>query len=149
MTGGACPSHQHTTCLVQRLAGTGCVLLGPSVALPSASPSLPLDACPAPPSRVFPPQADELKTLVDLGGGVHCQARVPDPSRVFLACGLGFYAECAVGSESSRVLALRRSALQARQQACIDQAAGIRTSLAFVSQALGQLMSLAEQPTRR
>lgn len=36
----------------------------------------------------------ELKTQMDLGAEVYCQARVPDTSRVFIGIGLGFLLEC-------------------------------------------------------
>lgn len=48
-----------------------------------------------------------MKSLVDLGSGVHCQAEVPDTSRIFLSIGLGFHLECEL-PEASSVLALRR-----------------------------------------
>eukprot|EP00731_Ephydatia_muelleri_P023651 Em0015g1234a len=34
-----------------------------------------------------------LKTIVDLGANFYAQARVMDPSRVFVAVGLGFFVE--------------------------------------------------------
>ena len=36
---------------------------------------------------------EELRTMVDLGSQVYCQAEVPDTSRLFVAVGLGFHAE--------------------------------------------------------
>ena len=35
----------------------------------------------------------ELKTLVDIGAEVYCQAKVPDISRVYISVGLGFHVE--------------------------------------------------------
>ena len=37
--------------------------------------------------------SDQLRTLVDLGSQVYCQAEVPDTSRIFVSVGLGFHAE--------------------------------------------------------
>lgn len=36
---------------------------------------------------------EELRTMVDLGSQVYCQAEVPDTSRIFVSVGLGFHAE--------------------------------------------------------
>ena len=36
---------------------------------------------------------EELRTMVDLGSQVYCQAEVADTSRLFVAVGLGFHAE--------------------------------------------------------
>ena len=36
---------------------------------------------------------EELRTMVDLGTQVYCQAEVPDTSRIFVCVGLGFHAE--------------------------------------------------------
>lgn len=36
---------------------------------------------------------EELRTMVDLGAQVYCQAEVPDTSRIFVSVGLGFHAE--------------------------------------------------------
>ena len=36
---------------------------------------------------------EPLKTKVDLGCNFYCQARVPDPSMVMVAVGLGFFLE--------------------------------------------------------
>ena len=46
----------------------------------------------------------ELKTQVELGAEVYCQARVPDTSRVFIGIGLGFHLECTLDEVSGLVL---------------------------------------------
>ena len=42
---------------------------------------------------------EELRTMVDLGSQVYCQAEVPDTSRIFVSVGLGFHAEMTLVSE--------------------------------------------------
>lgn len=80
----------------------------------------------------------QLKALVDLGVGVHCQAHVPDTSRIFLAVGLGFHLECSL-DEAPRVIQLRAAALAAKVDECVERAAQIRAHLAFVVEALAEL----------
>ena len=36
---------------------------------------------------------EPLKTKVDLGCNFYCQARVPDPTKIFVSVGLGFFVE--------------------------------------------------------
>ena len=36
---------------------------------------------------------EPLKTKVDLGCNFYCQARVPDPTKIFMSIGLGFFVE--------------------------------------------------------
>ncbi len=55
----------------------------------------------------------ELKTLVEIGSGVYCQARVPDTSRIFMSVGLGFQVECTL-EEAVEVAERRRAALLVR-----------------------------------
>ncbi|KIY94789.1 hypothetical protein MNEG_13172 [Monoraphidium neglectum] len=92
----------------------------------------------------------ELKSLVDLGSGVFCQARVPDASRLFVAVGLGFHVECTL-EEAAQLAERRREALQARfacvcphakVDECIDDAAQVRAHIRFVAQAIGELQQL-------
>lgn len=89
----------------------------------------------------------ELKTLVDLGSGAYCQARVPDTSRIFVAVGLGFHVECTLG-EAAALAERRREALQSPQakvDECVQEAAQVRTHIRFVAQAIGELQQLGSR----
>ena len=48
---------------------------------------------------------EEMRTLVDLGSQVYCQAEVPDTSRVFVNVGLGFHAEMDLDQAEERTVA--------------------------------------------
>ena len=85
----------------------------------------------------------ELRTLVELGAGVRCAARVPDSRRVFVHVGLGFHPELtraeAVAAAEARAAHLR--ARLAEQQAAVGRVAahlelateGVRELLALPS----------------
>ncbi|KAI8462874.1 MAG: Prefoldin subunit-domain-containing protein [Monoraphidium minutum] len=83
----------------------------------------------------------ELKTLVDIGSGVHCQARVRDTSRIYMAVGLGFHVECSL-DEAAALAERRRDALQEKVEVCIQEAAQVRAHMRFVAQAIGELQQL-------
>mmetsp|Transcript_21076 Transcript_21076/g.53568 ORF Transcript_21076/g.53568 Transcript_21076/m.53568 type:complete len:146 (+) Transcript_21076:94-531(+) len=83
----------------------------------------------------------ELKTQVDLGAEVLCQARVPDTSRVFLGIGLGFHVETDL-SDAPRVIGIRTAALKQKEADSLLQAGKIRAHIKLVEGALAELQKL-------
>lgn len=84
----------------------------------------------------------EVKSLVDLGSGVHCQAAVPDATRICVSVGLGFHVECTL-EEAARVAEARAKLLQDKIGTCVHEAAQVRVHLRFVMQAIGELQQLS------
>jgi prefoldin subunit 5 len=83
-----------------------------------------------------------MKAQVEVGPGVLCRAVVPDTSHVFIAIGLGFHLELALGQEAGRAIDLKQAALRAQAERATDKAARIKAHLKFVSEAIAELMQL-------
>lgn len=82
-----------------------------------------------------------LKSRVEVGPGVYCRALVPDTSKIFISIGLGFQLEVTL-DEAGRVVDNRQEVLRGHVDRCIDKAARIRANLAFVTEAIRELMEL-------
>lgn len=83
----------------------------------------------------------ELRTLVELGPGVRCAARVADSRRVFVALGLGFHAEL-TRPEALAAAAARATHLRARLAIAIDAVARITAHLELASEGVRELLAL-------
>ncbi|KAL6753865.1 hypothetical protein V8C86DRAFT_3139544 [Haematococcus lacustris] len=83
----------------------------------------------------------QLKSQVELGMGVRCEALVPDTSNVFINIGLGFHAEVAL-ADAPRVIALRKVALAAQVARVLQQCGEIRANIKLTEGALAQLQQL-------
>jgi prefoldin subunit 5 len=84
-----------------------------------------------------------LKTLVDLGNEVLCQALVPDTSSVFINIGLGFHLECML-DEAPRVIQIRREVLERKVQEASVRAAKIKAHIKMTEEGIRELMGLSE-----
>lgn len=82
-----------------------------------------------------------LKSLVDLGSEVYCQAQVQDTSSVYISIGLGFHLECSL-DEAPRVIELRRAVARAKLEDATTQSAKIRAHIKLVEGGLMELMNL-------
>ena len=86
----------------------------------------------------------ELRTLVELGAGVRCAARVPDSRRVFVHVGLGFHPELTrpegVAAAEARAAHLR--ARLAEQQAAVGRVAA---HLELATEGVRELMALPSE----
>ena len=83
----------------------------------------------------------ELRTLVELGAGVRCAARVPDSRRLFVHVGLGFHPEL-TRAEALAAAAARTAHLSARlaeEQAAV---ARVQAHLELASEGVRELMAL-------
>lgn len=75
---------------------------------------------------------------VDIGCGVYCEAKVPDPSTLYIDIGLGFHLECT--TEEARVLAsMRLQLLEERLSAYSEQTKKLQEQLEFAETAMKHL----------
>ena len=90
--------------------------------------------------------AAELRTLVELGAGVRCAARVPDARRLFVHVGLGFHPELtrpeALAAADARAAHLRDRL--AREQAAV---ARVAAHLELATEGVRELTALPTQGT--
>ncbi|XP_041345218.1 protein UXT isoform X3 [Pyrgilauda ruficollis] len=98
---------------------------------------------------VFEQQAQDadapLHTQVDLGCNFFVSAEVPDPRRVFVALGFGFFAELTL-PEALRHLERRLSLLQRLSDSLTRDGAKIRAHIRLVLEGLRELQGLQEPP---
>ena len=82
-----------------------------------------------------------MRTLVDLGSQVYCQAEVPDTSRVFVNVGLGFHAEMDL-SQAEAFAEKKVAALRVRVKARVDEVANVQSHVKLVTEGIRELMQL-------
>ncbi|XP_058717505.1 protein UXT isoform X4 [Poecile atricapillus] len=85
--------------------------------------------------------AAPLHTQVDLGCNFFVSAEVPDPQRVFVALGFGFFAELTL-PEALRHLERRSSFLQRLSESLTRDGAKIRAHIRLVLEGLRELQGL-------
>ncbi|XP_062370403.1 protein UXT [Cinclus cinclus] len=86
-----------------------------------------------------------LHTQVDLGCNFFVNAEVPDPQRVFVALGFGFFAELTL-PEALRHLERRSSLLQRLSDSLTRDGAKIRAHIRLVLEGLRELQGLQDPP---
>jgi prefoldin alpha subunit len=86
---------------------------------------------------------EEMRTLVDLGAQVYCQADVPDTSRVFVSVGLGFHAEMTL--EEAEAFAERKME-KLRQDVAkkIEEVADVQSHVKLVAEGIRELAQLTD-----
>jgi len=85
-----------------------------------------------------------LKTKVDLGCNFYVQARVPDPSRLFLEVGLGFFVELTL-DEALKVIERKTRALEGRATALTQDACKVKANIKLTLEGLRELQRLAAE----
>lgn len=85
--------------------------------------------------------ATELRSLVELGAGVRCAARVPDARRVFVHVGLGFHPEL-TRPEALAAAAARAAHLCARLAEQHAAVARVAAHLELASEGVRELLAL-------
>lgn len=84
---------------------------------------------------------DSMRTLVDLGSQVYCQAEVDDTSRVFVNVGLGFHAEMSL--EECEKFALKElDKLKKEIDVRISEVANVQSHVKLVTEGIRELMQL-------
>lgn len=86
-----------------------------------------------------------LKTIVDLGANFYAQARVMDPSRVFVAVGLGFFVEFTI-DEALGFIDKKVALLTGKTNELTEQATQIRARIKLVLEGLEELQFKGEPP---
>ena len=84
---------------------------------------------------------EEMRTLVDLGSQVYCQAEVPDTSRVFVNVGLGFHAEMDL-AQAEAFAEKKIAALREKVKARVDEVANVQSHVKLVTEGIRELMQL-------
>ncbi|KNC81571.1 prefoldin, alpha subunit [Sphaeroforma arctica JP610] len=80
----------------------------------------------------------ELKTLVDIGQNIYCNARVPNCSELFVDIGFGFQLEMTV-EEADAYIEEKLALLQLKADAITEKANGVRANIKTVLRALQEL----------
>mmetsp|Transcript_63505 Transcript_63505/g.200855 ORF Transcript_63505/g.200855 Transcript_63505/m.200855 type:complete len:110 (+) Transcript_63505:476-805(+) len=88
-----------------------------------------------------------LRSRVDLGSQVFCEAEVPDTSMIYVKVGLGFMVECTL-DEALRIAALRESVLEEQRAAKLAAEASIRAHIKLVLEGVRELMNLPPERGR-
>lgn len=86
-----------------------------------------------------------LRTQVDLGCNFYVNAEVPDPQRLFVALGYGFYAELTL-PEALRHLDRRSRMLDKLSQSLTRDGAQIRAHIRLVLEGLRELQGFQDSP---
>lgn len=90
--------------------------------------------------------AAPLRTLVDLGGEVLCQAEIEPGSMLFVNVGLGFHVAL-TAAEAKAYAARRKPLLEKRLQERRAEAAAVQANIKLVTEGIRELMRLpAEGP---
>eukprot|EP00118_Oscarella_pearsei_P020086 m.216396 g.216396 ORF g.216396 m.216396 type:complete len:144 (+) comp39867_c0_seq3:405-836(+) len=80
----------------------------------------------------------EMKTQIDLGCNFYAQARVNDPSRIFLSIGLGCYVEM-THDEALSYMEKKEAQLKKRCSDLIRQSAYIQAQIKLVLEGLNEI----------
>lgn len=87
---------------------------------------------------------EPLKTKVDLGCNFYVQARVPDPSRVFVEVGLGFFVE--LGLDEALAFAQRKAgALEGQADRLTGDACKVKANIKLTQEGLRELQRLSAE----
>eukprot|EP01065_Artemidia_motanka_P051816 TRINITY_DN9196_c1_g2_i1.p1 TRINITY_DN9196_c1_g2~~TRINITY_DN9196_c1_g2_i1.p1 ORF type:complete len:166 (+),score=24.38 TRINITY_DN9196_c1_g2_i1:106-603(+) len=83
-----------------------------------------------------------LKTMVDVGKGFYLQARVPDPTRIFINVGLGVHAEMDL-EQAAAHLQKREDDLEKQAQVLTQKASAVKVQLKIVLEAMAERSGVA------
>jgi len=89
----------------------------------------------------------ELRTMVDLGAQVYCQAEVPDTSHIFVNVGLGFHAELTL-DEALAFAEKKLVGLRGDLRERVEEAASIQSHVKLVTEGIRELMLLSPESNR-
>ncbi|XP_065184984.1 protein UXT homolog [Sycon ciliatum] len=80
----------------------------------------------------------ELRTKVDLGCNFYVQAKVPDPKKVCVAVGFGFFVECSL-DEALGIIEKRVALLNKKSEQLTEDSSKIKANIRVVLEGLGEL----------
>ena len=91
---------------------------------------------------------EPLKTKVDLGCNFYCQARVPDPEKIFVSVGLGFFLEFTL-EEALVYIAKKDQELEAKAEKLTLNCAKLKANIKLVIGGLQELQKIGlEEPKK-
>lgn len=85
-----------------------------------------------------------MRTLVDLGSQVYCQAEVPCTDRVFVNVGLGFHAEMSL-VECEAFCEKKLAKLKTDVQTRVEELANVQSHVKLVTEGIRELMQLSDK----
>ena len=85
-----------------------------------------------------PGERQPLKTMVDLGANFYAQARVPDPSRICVCVGFGFFVEFSL-EEAEQFIAKKVAHMNEKARKMSEQASEINARIRLVLEGLREL----------
>ena len=89
-----------------------------------------------------------LKTQVDLGCNFYAQARVPDPSRMLVEVGLGFYLELTL-NETAKFVDMKVNLLEEKAKSLTEEACKIRATIKLILEGLRELQNLPDEDVNK
>ncbi|XP_078520908.1 protein UXT isoform X1 [Lissotriton helveticus] len=98
--------------------------------------------------RLQESEQEVLKMQVDLGCNFFVDAEVPDPSKVFVAIGYGFFAELTL-AEALKFIEKKSQLLTKSSEMMTQDAAKIKANIRVVLEGLRELQGLQELPDEK
>ena len=87
---------------------------------------------------------EPLKTKVDLGCNFYCQAKVPDPTKIFVAIGLGFFVELSL-DEAIEFIKKKDMKLEADADKLTKDCAKLKANIKLVIGGLQELQNIGDK----
>lgn len=98
--------------------------------------------------RLQESEQEVLKMQVDLGCNFFVDAEVPDPSKIFVAIGYGFFAELTL-PEALKFIEKKTQLLTKSSEMMTQDAAKIKANIRMVLEGLRELQGLQELPDEK
>ena len=91
---------------------------------------------------------EPLKTKVDLGCNFYCQARVPDPTKIFVSVGLGFFVELTL-DEALEFISKKDGELGKEADKLTSDCAKLKANIKLVIGGLQELQHIRSEGPRK
>ena len=91
---------------------------------------------------------EPLKTKVDLGCNFYCQARVADPTKIFVSIGLGFFLELTL-DEALKFIEKKYTELSAEADKLTNDCAKLKANIKLVIGGLQELQNINPEGPRK
>merc|ERR1712179_100283 len=91
---------------------------------------------------------EPLKTKVDLGCNFYCQARIPDPTKIFVSVGLGFFLELSL-DEALEFIKKKDTELSKEANKLTSDCAKLKANIKLVIGGLQELQQISGEGPRK
>ena len=91
---------------------------------------------------------EPLKTKVDLGCNFYCQARIPDPTKIFVSVGLGFFLELTL-DEALKFINKKDAELGKEADKMTTDCAKLKANIKLVIGGLQELQQISSEGPRK